>query len=466
MEKVMENTKKVTRRNISVQNKERETYIKNASQEEKKDLKWGEEFSLFLSVEKLLCMYKNEWLIIPKNQRSYCWNKKLRVGFLNQAIHGVLLSEPIEVVMIIPDGKAEITINDFIEDCENEQNYLNQGYRLELLDGSQRLRTLYGFYAEKEKFETEFYGKELAEDKILTIDFVVQNVKFSELPEGAQNRFLKSPIPVLKKVTHNKNQEVNENFDIINSKRKGLSKSDSMHNLYGETVLWQAAYEELNEDRTVLLLGLKSDKSHNPCNSKDALKQGDNGNGIRAMTKLLMHVDNPWMAEGTDVNSAIEKMSLDTSKEYDTPEKMTALIGRYAEVAELCSNFPMALSGGGKRGKKAENRIRSFFAAVSILNRFHKGLIEENMEELKEMFTALQTKIPSSQDGSARASTVNNEIAMYVAMIMYTCGIEDEDCLRKNSIEQSLVFNMTNTYKVDMLTPLEEYLAEKNKVPA
>lgn len=474
----VKNGKRVEKRNISPKNKEREAFIKEFSLPKAIDFV-TDGYINEVTIKELIRLFLKGYLIFPGYQRGSVWKKSTRVSYVNNGIHGILRSPSLEVAIIIPYGKPYITIKEFLKDCRKKTPiYVAEGYRMELVDGGQRFRSLLGFHCDEKGYETELYGEKLSEDEVITIEYTVQEVKFSELPEEAQIRFEESKLPITGGESRNLNGEINTYFDILNSSRKALSKSDSMHNLFGASLLWEAAYEECANEHTINLLGINQNKSYHHVDTSTfmqddedeiikktnmLLMQGDNGKAVYAVLKLLKHVDHQWMAEGTNVNSSIIEMSLDNSEEYDTKEKVETLMERYATIVNLCNLFPEALSSGGK---KSENRVRSLFAAVSILNHFHEGLIEQNEKEIHDMFIALQTVIPSSQDGSAKASTINNEIAMYVAMIMYVCGIEDKRCLKQNSIKNSLVFNMSSTHKVDMLTPLEDYFAEKNKISA
>lgn len=104
-------------------------------------------------------------LFIPDYQRDYKWDERIASRF----IESILLTLPIPYI--------------YIADSFNENPDLDG--RVEIIDGSQRIRAIYYFV------QDEFPLSELKE---LT---ELEGFKFSDLPAGRQRRFLRESLRIM-----------------------------------------------------------------------------------------------------------------------------------------------------------------------------------------------------------------------------------------------------------------------------
>lgn len=139
---------------------------------------------------------KNE-LFIPDYQRDYKWDVKTASRF----IESILLDFPIPYL--------------YIADVFNEDPELDG--RVEIIDGSQRIRSIYYFW------NNEFELKDLKELKSL------EGFKFSDLMASRQRRFLRASLRFIELKGDVEEQHRRDLFERINSGVKRLEAMEVRH---------------------------------------------------------------------------------------------------------------------------------------------------------------------------------------------------------------------------------------------
>ncbi len=109
--------------------------------------------------------HQNE-LFVPDYQRDFVWDKKKQ----SRLIESILIGLPVPYI--------------FIADVEDSEDIKSDG-RTEIVDGSQRIRTLYAFLEDR----LELDNLELLEE--------LNGFKYSDLPKSRQRRFNRSPIRII-----------------------------------------------------------------------------------------------------------------------------------------------------------------------------------------------------------------------------------------------------------------------------
>lgn len=159
------------------------------------------------SIELLLMKFPNindqqeNELFIPDYQRQYKWNVKTSSRF----IESILLGYPIPYFYI---GEAdELDID----------SPLDNDYRLEVIDGSQRLRALYYFVNNEIALKSL---KELTE---------LEGFFFKDLPSGRRRRFLRETLRLIEikgQITEDHRRDL---FERMNSGSKALESMEIRH---------------------------------------------------------------------------------------------------------------------------------------------------------------------------------------------------------------------------------------------
>lgn len=139
---------------------------------------------------------KNE-LFIPDYQRDYKWDIKTASRF----IESILLDFPIPYL--------------YISDVFNEDPELDG--RVEIIDGSQRIRSIYYFW------NNQFELKDLKELKSL------EGFKFSDLLASRQRRFLRASLRFIELKGDVEEQHRRDLFERINSGVKRLEAMEVRH---------------------------------------------------------------------------------------------------------------------------------------------------------------------------------------------------------------------------------------------
>ncbi|EKN3579997.1 DUF262 domain-containing protein [Yersinia enterocolitica] len=152
---------------------------------------------------------KNE-LFVPDYQRDYKWPIKIASRF----IESIFLEFPIPYLYI-----ADV-IN---EDPEKDG-------RVEIVDGSQRIRALYNFW--RDQFELE----DLKELKIL------EGFKFSDLSAGRQRRLLRESLRLVELKGDVKEEHRRDLFERINS---GVKRLESMEVRHGSDAATSRFYKDV-----------------------------------------------------------------------------------------------------------------------------------------------------------------------------------------------------------------------------
>ncbi|EMU9266726.1 DUF262 domain-containing protein [Enterobacter hormaechei] len=152
---------------------------------------------------------KNE-LFIPDYQRDYKWDVKTASRF----IESILLDFPIPYL--------------YIADVFNEDPELDG--RVEIIDGSQRIRSIYYFW------NNEFELKDLKELKSL------EGFKFSDLLASRQRRFLRASLRFIELKGDVEEQHRRDLFERINS---GVKRLEAMEVRHGSDAAASVFYREV-----------------------------------------------------------------------------------------------------------------------------------------------------------------------------------------------------------------------------
>lgn len=428
--------------------KEREENIKACcrAEEEKRDMKdIG-----FISAETVEHLDKNGAIDFTESQRGYVKSAEMITALLNDIIHGILmLLNPIKFFMFVPNGMDFITVNTYISDY---QKYHDDGYKLMIADGSQRLRTILGFMRNQLELP-KLFGKKNG-------NFLeVKNVYFNELTKAGQTRIKTQNLFYVCVCSHSE-ADFNDIFDKNNRLQTNLNVVELMNNRFGRTKLWKRALSALRDKRIIDLLALSDDKSHDMQDKNEAMKKSDRGNAVISLLKILVHMNGKY-AKGT-VNTMVENML--ANKIYQQDEVIDSLFEQLYNIIDICKSFPVEIYGGRK---VSVNRVRSIFAAVSIMEKNHKGLMKVNEERIKDVMENIYPYIPSAQDASATEANVNKEIKMYTAMFQYICGIEDRNDLQNAPIDICLRYQLKDGIQIDIKEAIDDYYnKDANKISA
>ncbi|HCK0709666.1 DUF262 domain-containing protein, partial [Escherichia coli] len=152
---------------------------------------------------------KNE-LFIPDYQRDYKWDTKTASRF----IESILLDFPIPYL--------------YIADVFNEDPELDG--RVEIIDGSQRIRSIYYFWND------QFELKDLKELKSL------EGFKFSDLLASRQRRFLRASLRFIELKGDVEEQHRRDLFERINS---GVKRLEAMEVRHGSDAATSMFYKDV-----------------------------------------------------------------------------------------------------------------------------------------------------------------------------------------------------------------------------
>lgn len=407
----------------------------------------------FLKADTIYQMFTGRLIDFSNYQRGFVKEKKMIIALMSDIIRGILmLLNPIKFFMYVPDGCEYVTIEKYLGESER---YRNKGYKLQVADGSQRIRTIVGVMEDKLEIPKLEGHNEKGEY------ICEKNILFSELPASAQERIRNTDLFYVCVCSHDE-EDFNEIFDKANRLQTNLNVVELMNNKFGKTELWKKALQLLKNNHIITLLGLKNNISHDMQNQNEEMMKSDRGNGVISILKLYWHLCGRYAISGRSVNEMVADMLEDKSG-FNTAEKIEADSNRVIELAKICNELNCKIFGASKR---SVNRVRSVFAAVALMEKNkHQGEILANKDEINEVVEAIYRFIPSSQDASATASNVNREIAMYVAMFQYICGFYDASMLQNSTIKSALTFDTKNAH-IDLYAALEDYYAEKNKASA
>ena len=173
-----------------------EKKIKDAN----KDIQYGtRDFTIEVILDKYNDGIEDETneLFVPDYQRAFKWDDKI----LSRFIESILMDFPIPYI--------------YVADVESEDSELDG--RIEIIDGSQRIRALAAFVANKVSL------KELKELKEL------EGFYFKDLSSGRQRRFMRESLRFIELKGNVKESHRRDLFERINSGVKPLVGAESRH---------------------------------------------------------------------------------------------------------------------------------------------------------------------------------------------------------------------------------------------
>ncbi len=432
--------------------KERMKLIKFCSKEMPQDIRM-EESSKHITAWDLFLLNQNGGINRTKAQRGFLKNVIMMFWLLNDMIHGILNMEGIALFLLVPKGYPDVSSEDYFAD---PKKYQAEGYKLYILDGSQRVRTIIGFLDGSVILSELFFE---AKKKV----YSVEKVSYKELPTDVQERFKDTKI-LYSFGCGNSMKEFRSAFEKRNRLQSKLNNVELLNNMYGHTALFVRCLEELGTKKVIDLFGLSNKKSHNMQDVEDEyMQESDRGSALHSLMKILVHINGDYA--NADVNTMVENWLREN--ENATKKDVDTIFKKFRHIMDICSQFNNQFDNeifGGS--KKSMNRIRSVFAAVSIMEDNKPGLLEDNMEEINEVIKALHDYMPSAQDASGTKENINNEIDMYIGFFRYICNENDNSEYGGNDIKASLSYTMKSNRKCELYDALEDYYYNKNKMPA
>lgn len=406
-----------------------------------------------ISIWNLFLLNQNGGINRTKAQRGFLKNVLMMFWLLNDIIHGVLHMEGIALFLLVPKGCPDVSSEDYFAD---PKKYQADGYKLYILDGSQRIRTIIGF------LDGSVTLSELFFETTKTV-YSVEKVSYKELPTDAQERFKNTEISYSFSCGSSM-KEFRSAFEKRNRLQSKLNNVELLNNMYGHTALFVRCLDELGTKKVIDLLGLSNKKSHNMQDiENEYMQESDRGSALHSLMKILVHIN------GDHANADVNTMVENWLKENENAKKkdIDSIFSKFRHVLDICNKFDHKFDNeifGGE--KKSMNRIRSVLAAVSIMEDNKPGLLEDNMNEINEAIEALHDYMPSAQDASGTKDNINNEIDMYIGFFRYICDENNDSEYGGNNIEASLSYTMRNNRKCELYDALENYYCNKNKMPA
>jgi uncharacterized protein with ParB-like and HNH nuclease domain len=185
-------------------------------------------------VEVLIDKYQSEEFVIPAYQRNFVWGEDKEK--MSKFVESIILDLPIPYLFFADDNKTG---------------------KLEIVDGSQRIRTLNAF--KNNEFELEGLEK---------LD-LLNGFKFSDLPESRQRRFLRKTlrsIELTEKASANVRRDL---FSRINTKPYDLNPMEIRKGLYEGD--FYNFLEECSENNLFKTLCPISDKRENRHESEELI---------------------------------------------------------------------------------------------------------------------------------------------------------------------------------------------------
>lgn len=151
-------------------------------------------------VEVLITKYSTGEFVVPNYQREFIWEKDKEK--MSKFIESILLDLPIPYLFFADAGNA--------------------GGRLEIVDGSQRIRTLEAFFTNKFKLTG------------LDVLYLLNGFKFTDLTESRQRRFLRKTLRSIELTEKASSSVRRDLFARINTKPYDLSPMEIRKGIYAE----------------------------------------------------------------------------------------------------------------------------------------------------------------------------------------------------------------------------------------
>lgn len=200
--------------------------------ESNKEIQYG---TRDFTIEVILDKYNNgiedetNELFVPDYQRAFKWDDKI----LSRFIESILMDFPIPYI--------------YVADVESEDSELDG--RIEIIDGSQRIRALAAFVANK------VFLKELKELKDL------EGFYFKDLTSGRQRRFMRESLRFIELKGNVKESHRRDLFERINSGVKPLVGAESRHGAdYASSEYYIKVIEECANNKLFSELAPLSDR--------------------------------------------------------------------------------------------------------------------------------------------------------------------------------------------------------------
>lgn len=297
-------------------------------------------------------------LFIPEYQRDYKWDKKIASRF----IESILLGLPIPYIYIA---------DSFSEDESHDG-------RIEIIDGSQRIRTLYKFVKDE---------LVLTDLKELT---VLEGFKFSDLLLGRQRRFLRESLRLLE-LRADDPEYKRDLFERINSGIKPLIPmeqrrgSESATSLFYSEVITVCANNPIFRNAAPLSQNRRSNQDYEElvlrffAYAESEEMTGYSGSVRDFLDKFFQKMATPVAsadpADSTDHVDPVNQLNHDSIEEYKNIfMKTIQFVDRY---------FPY----GFKKSSNAKSTSRTRFESIALGSYFAIKEIERDGGTMEDLAT-------------------------------------------------------------------------------
>jgi len=293
-------------------------------------------------VEVLIDKYQSEEFVIPKYQRNFVWEEDKEK--MSKFVESIILDLPIPYLFFADDRETG---------------------KLEIVDGSQRIRTLNSF--KNNEFELEGLEK---------LD-LLNGFKFSDLPESRQRRFLRKTLRSIE-LTEKASSDVRRDlFERINTKPYDLLPMELRKGLYDGA--FYNFLEECSNNELFITLCPISEKRKN------------RGEAQELILRYFAYADNYQ----NFVHSVEDFMDDYMQDKHDNGFDKQVMQAQFENMLRFVSQYFLH---GFKKVEKSKSIARTRFEAISIgvtlALRESDSLITNNIsewinsEEFKEQTTS------------------------------------------------------------------------------
>lgn len=280
-------------------------------------------------VEVLIDKYQTNEFFIPKYQRNFVWGKDKEK--MSKFIESIILDLPVPYLFFADDRDTG---------------------KLEIVDGSQRIRTLDAF--KNNEFELEGLEK---------LD-LLNGFKFSDLPESRQRRFLRKTLRSIE-LTEKASSDVRRDlFERINTKPYDLLPMELRKGLY-DGDFYNFIEECSNNELFTVLCPISE-------------KRKDRGEAQELILRYFAYADN-YQAFVHSVEDFIDDYMKSKHENGFDRENMLQQFGSMLNFVN--QNFPYGFRKSENSSSIARTRFEAIAVGVTLALRERDNLVTDNIHE-------------------------------------------------------------------------------------